>query len=110
MQVLWEHGEGRVQEVRRQLAKPSAYTTVQTVLNRLAERGLVDRERTPKGIVYRPAISEAEHLAQSLSATFSGASEGARHAALSRLLGELEPAERAQLARTAARSSGAADR
>jgi predicted transcriptional regulator len=33
---------------------------VQTVLNRLAERGLLSRERAGTTIIYKPRISEAE--------------------------------------------------
>lgn len=47
MGALWRIGEGRVGEVRGALPERyrSAYTTVQTVLNRLSERGLLSRER-----------------------------------------------------------------
>lgn len=47
MAALWRLGSGTVDQVRDALPARyrSAYTTVQTVLNRLAERGLLDRER-----------------------------------------------------------------
>jgi len=56
MPVMWSLGSATVEQVRRGLPRRyrGAYTTVQTVLNRLAERGLLERERSGNLIVYRP--------------------------------------------------------
>jgi predicted transcriptional regulator len=93
MRVMWRLGGGSVDDVRRALRRPGAYTTVQTVLNRLAERGLLERERVGNAIRYSPRLSEADYLAQSLNRTLAGASDEARRAALAALVGDLEPAE-----------------
>lgn len=105
MRIIWDLGEGRVDDVRRRLPHGSAYTTVQTVLNRLADRGLVDRERTARGITYRPGISEGEHLSQAVSESLSRASDSARRVALNHLVGELDSQERAELARIVGESN-----
>ncbi|MDQ3730190.1 MAG: BlaI/MecI/CopY family transcriptional regulator, partial [Actinomycetota bacterium] len=46
MRVLWRRDRGTVEQVRRALPVEhrGAYTTVQTILNRLAVRGLLKRE------------------------------------------------------------------
>lgn len=58
MKALWQVEHGSVAEVRRELARRGqelAYTTVMTLLGRLAAKGavIVDKEREP--FVYRPA-------------------------------------------------------
>ena len=95
MRVLWRDGSGTVDAVRERLPKKSrgAYTTVQTVLNRLSERGLLERRREGAAIVYTPAISEAQYLERSLSEALSGASSEARQAALAGLVGDLDEDE-----------------
>lgn len=101
MRVMWRLGQGSVEDVRGALRKPGAYTTVQTVLNRLAERGLLNRERIGNVIQYSPRVSEADYLARSLNRTLAGASEEARRAALAALVGDLKPSELSEIRRLA---------
>jgi predicted transcriptional regulator len=103
MAALWRLGEGTVEQVRRALPtdRRGAYTTVQTVLNRLAERGLLSRERRGLAIVYRPRISESDYLSRSIEHTLAGASSEARQAALAQLVGTLRGDELEELQRLA---------
>jgi predicted transcriptional regulator len=71
------------------------------VLNRLAERGLLDRERHGNTIYYRPRLSETDYLSQTIQQTLAVASSEARQAALAHLLGSLNPSERAELQKMA---------
>ncbi len=90
MSALWRLEAATVERVRGELPdRGGAYTTVQTVLNRLAARGLVTRRRVGNAIEYRPSISEPEYLTSTLRATLAGASTPARRAALAALVGEL---------------------
>ena len=59
LKALWSLGEGNVTEVREVLAgsKPLAYTTVMTVLGRLAKKNVVTRRKVGRGFVYAPGIS-----------------------------------------------------
>jgi predicted transcriptional regulator len=79
----------------------SAYTTVQTVLNRLAARGLLTRHKVGNAIEYRPKISEADYLSRSIASILSGASFGARQIALARLIADLDEGELSELQRLA---------
>ena len=99
MSVLWRLGEGSVPEVRAALPARyrSAYTTVQTVLNRLAERGLLARTKQGKQIVYKPRLSEADYLSRSIETTLAGASNEARQAVLAGLVGGLDKTELSEL-------------
>lgn len=99
MKVMWRLEEATVDQVLHELpsAQRGAYTTIQTVLNRLAERGLLGRIRAGKAIKYSPEVKEDEYLSRSLSDTLQQASPQARQVALSRLMGELDSSELAEI-------------
>jgi predicted transcriptional regulator len=99
MAALWRLGSGTVEQVRGELPSRyrGAYNTVQTILNRLTDRGLLGRERAGRGFVYRPLLSEAEYLSGSIRRTLAGASSDARQAALASIIGGLRPDELAEL-------------
>lgn len=103
MRVLWSESPLSVEEVRQKLprSRGSAYTTVQTVLNRLAERGLVSRNTGNRAIRYRPAFSESDHLSMTIRGTLAGASEQARAAALANLVGDLDAQDLEKIRRIA---------
>ena len=95
MTALWKLGEATVDDVRAEQPRRgrSAYNTVQTVLNRLVERGLLSRQRKGRAFVYKPKVEESEYLARSIGERLAGASPGARREALVNLVGDLEPGE-----------------
>lgn len=99
MSALWRLHAGTVEQVRSELPQRyrGAYNTIQTVLNRLADRGLVERERAGRGILYRPRLSEAEYLSGTIRRTLAGASSDARQAALANIIGGLGADELSEL-------------
>lgn len=101
MAALWRIETGTVEQVRTALPSryQGAYTTVQTVLNRLAERGFLARERSGHAFVYKPKLSEAQYLSRSIKHTLAAASPDARQAALAQLISGLADNERADLQR-----------
>lgn len=105
MAALWALGPANVEAVRSQLPakRKSAYTTVQTVLNRLVDRGLLERERRGRGFTYLPTVSEAEYLTRTLSDRLADASPDARRAAVLGLIGELDKRDVREVARYADR-------
>lgn len=60
--ALWAMGEANVQLVRAHLAahKPLAYTTVMTMLDRLARKQMVSRRKIGRSFVYTPLISREQ--------------------------------------------------
>ncbi len=61
MQVLWENGKVTVTEVHQSLLgkrEDIAYTTVQTMLNRLEAKGLVTRDDSDRAHLYRAVLKE----------------------------------------------------
>jgi predicted transcriptional regulator len=96
MRALWRLGRAAsVDDVRGELPDRhrGAYTTVQTVLNRLAGRGLLVRERQGKAIFYATKVSEADYYSRSVRETLALASDGARRTALAQLVGDMGPGE-----------------
>ena len=57
MNVLWETGAANVQTVQQELARPLAYTTVQTMLNILHRKGKVKRTLKDRAYFYKPSVS-----------------------------------------------------
>ena len=58
LKALWTLGEGNVKDVRRAMAadRNLAYTTVMTVLDRLARKGGVVRRKVGRSFVYAPVL------------------------------------------------------
>ncbi len=68
MRALWPLGEATVREVREAMAgrRPRAYTTVMTILDRLAQKGIVSRRKAGRAYVYRPNVSAEQARAFAL--------------------------------------------
>ena len=66
MDEVWDRGNATVHQVRDALnarsSKERAYTTVMTVMTRLAYKGFLDRERHGRQHVYVPRLQRAEYL------------------------------------------------
>lgn len=60
MGVLWASGECSVREVIPQLARPLAYTTVMTTLDRLYKKGLLERRKSERAFLYSPRLSRRD--------------------------------------------------
>jgi BlaI family transcriptional regulator, penicillinase repressor len=103
MSALWRIGEGTVEQVRTALPSRyrGAYNTVQTVLNRLAERGLLARQKHGQALVYTPKLTEAEYVSRSIESALAGASTEARQTALAHLIGGMDREQISELQRLA---------
>lgn len=62
MDVMWAHTECTGKEVHELLCaeRPMAYTTLMTIMNRLVERGVLERSMRGQTGVYRAATSKDE--------------------------------------------------
>jgi predicted transcriptional regulator len=79
MKALWQLGRGSVGEVREELGgrgQELAYTTVMTLLGRLAAKGAVVVDKTREPFVYKPAHRREsvlrERLREFVRDTFDG--------------------------------------
>src|SRR3984957_11700906 len=87
MNTLWPMGEASVRQIRDQLAGrlPRAYTTIMTIMDRLARKGVVERRKTGRAYVYRPNLSAEEARTQALGQVVEGFFGGSREALLKEL-------------------------
>ena len=72
-----------------------AYTTVTTILTRLAQKGLVERHRLGRGYAYTLSVREADVVAKQLYERLN--SSGDRSGVLQRFVAELNDDETGEL-------------
>lgn len=68
MQALWQAGEPLtvrevLDRVNAQRRPPLAYTTIMTVMSRLAEKRVLDRRAEGRGFVYEAAVTDPAGIA-----------------------------------------------
>nr|WP_296065979.1 BlaI/MecI/CopY family transcriptional regulator [uncultured Actinoplanes sp.] len=92
MTQLWESGESlTVRQVHERLNRDRdlAYTTVMTVLDRLAKKGVVTREKEDRAYRYAPAQTREEMTAAVMLDALSSSPD--QDAALAYFVGQLPP-------------------
>lgn len=102
MDVLWEADDGRwmtVREVHEAVAarRDVAYTTVMTVLDRLARKDVVTQERADRAFRYRPRASRAELTAEVMHDVLADFGTADRGPALVAFVGDASAADLAAL-------------
>lgn len=100
MSVLWDHGDDQsVRDVLTRLSptRSLAYTTVMTVLDRLAKKGLADRTRSGRAWLYSARSSREELTAASMRSGLDTLDSGDRQAAMMHFLGQADAEEIADL-------------
>jgi predicted transcriptional regulator len=92
--ALWAMGEANVQFVRAHLAahKQLAYTTVMTMLDRLARKQMVSRRKVGRSFVYTPLISREQVRRLAVRELVDSLFDGSEEALQSYLKGAPAPA------------------
>jgi len=101
MRVVWEKGRATVQNVQEVLKprRPLAYTTVMTVMSRLAKKGLLKQQKVGRGYVYSPRASQEKMAGSMLQSLIRRFYDGAASKAIAHLLETEEEIDEAELAR-----------
>jgi predicted transcriptional regulator len=89
MDILWERGDSNVREVAGRLARPLAYTTVMTTLDRLFKKGLLQRHRIDRAFIYAPRLARRDwerQIAREFVAGFLAGPHNSRQLLISGLL------------------------
>ncbi len=101
MDVLWSEDEALTpREVHERVAtarRPLAYTTVMTILVRLWEKGMLERETRGRAYAYRPVTGREEWAAQRMHELLEQTADPA--AALTHFVRAIDGREAAQLRR-----------
>lgn len=89
MNTLWPVGEGTVRDIRDRLAerRPRAYTTIMTIMDRLARKGIVERRKVGRAYVYRPNLSAEDARSQALTQVIDNFFGGSKERLLTHLNG-----------------------
>jgi len=89
MNTLWPVGEATVREIRDGLAarRPRAYTTIMTIMDRLARKGVVERVKSGRAYVYRARLTADEARTQALGQVLENFFGGSKDALLAHLGG-----------------------
>ncbi len=94
MEIVWKKGSVSVQDVCDRMGKGANYKTVMTVMNRLVEKGVLDREKVSRAFVYTPRLNRQEFLESAYHQIVTGLVSDLSELALAQfvdVLGELEP-------------------
>jgi predicted transcriptional regulator len=99
MECVWDGGETSVRDVHRCLLgrRDIAYTTVMTVMSRLAEKGLLMRRHEGRAYLYRAAASRDEFCVDVLRGLVGGVAGRMERPALTHFVETLTEDDAAQL-------------
>jgi len=87
MHALWILGPATVRDVRERIAphRPRAYTTIMTILDRLARKGAVERSRVGRAYLYRANLSAEDARRHAVGQVIENFFGGSAEALLSQL-------------------------
>jgi len=93
LQVIWEQGPSTVREVMTVLnsKRPRAYTSVMSLMNVMAEKGLLGQKPKGRAFVYSARISRAKILSRMVSDLLNRAFDGSASALVTHLLEQANP-------------------
>jgi len=93
MNALWPLGEATVKQVQESLMarRPRAYTTIMTILDRLAQKGIVARRKVGRAYLYRASLQVSEARQSAVQHLVAGFFGGSREALAAHLTGMQAP-------------------
>lgn len=93
LQVIWEQGPSTVREVMTVLKskRPRAYTSVMSLMNVMANKGLLSQKLKGRAFVYSAKVSRAKILSRMVSDLLNRAFDGSASALVIHLLQQAKP-------------------
>jgi len=93
LQIIWEHGPCTVREVMNLLKpkRPRAYTSVMSLMNVMAEKGLLNQKPKGRAFIYSAKVSRAKTQSSMLGDLLNRAFDGSANALVAHLLEQAEP-------------------
>ncbi len=91
MNTLWPLGEATVRQIQQALMPscPRAYTTIMTIMDRLARKAVVTRRKVGRAYLYRPNLTAEEARAHAVKQVVEGFFEGSAEALAAHLAGDV---------------------
>ena len=93
LRVIWEQGPSTVREVMNALndERPRAYTSVMSLMNVMAEKGLLTQKPKGRAFVYSARISQARTQSQIVRDLLGRVFDGSASALVTHLLEQAKP-------------------
>jgi len=93
LQIIWEDGPCTVREVMNLLKpeRPRAYTSVMSLMNVMAEKGLLNQKPKGRAFIYSAKVSQDKTQSSMLSDLLNRAFDGSANALVAHLLQQTEP-------------------
>lgn len=87
MNALWRLGEATVRDIHGALAttRPRAYTTIMTILDRLAQKGVVERQKSGRAWLYKANLSADQARTHAVARLVEGFFQGSTEALASHI-------------------------
>ncbi|MBI1739130.1 MAG: BlaI/MecI/CopY family transcriptional regulator [Acidobacteria bacterium] len=107
LSVLWPMGEATVRDIREalQVSRPRAYTTIMTIMDRMAQKGIVSRRKAGRAWLYAPNVSAGEARARAVERLVEHFFAGSTDALLAQLSGESLARPRVSVSRSDAETT-----
>jgi predicted transcriptional regulator len=95
MNALWRLGEATVRDIHAALApsRPRAYTTIMTILDRLAQKGVVERQKSGRAWLYKAQLSADQARTHAVTRLVEGFFQGSTEALASHLSSQSNSAQ-----------------
>lgn len=89
LQVLWQHGPSTVRLVHEELSKTKevGYTTTLKLMQIMAEKGMLEADKTSRSHIYRPLLEEEKTQQQLLDRFMDAAFRGSASKLVMQALG-----------------------
>jgi len=99
MELLWKESPASVRDIHENLARERsiAYTTVMTVMGRLAEKGLLRREQHGRAYLYVPTQNREQFCSEAISTVMQGLLGGFGEPVLSHFVDTVNSEDAAKL-------------
>lgn len=87
MNALWRLGQATVRDIHAALAatRPRAYTTIMTILDRLAQKGVVERQKSGRAWLYKAQLSADQARTHAVTRLVEGFFQGSTEALASHI-------------------------
>ena len=101
MNAVWALEEPTVQDVVKRLGKRANYKTVMTVMNRLVEKGFLERRKVSRAFVYLPRLTREALMERLSRQVLDGLLADFGPTVLAQFVEAIEETDRARLAELA---------
>jgi len=93
LKVLWDRGPSTVRDVMEVLNadRPRAYTSVMSLMNVMADKGLLVREPQGRAFVYRPKFEQKRTRGRMVGDLLGRVFDGSAHELVAHLLDQSKP-------------------